>query len=264
MVPIGRRDTLRNMLAAGNRLLLTLSLFSCLAITAQPYVRAGAAAESSRDVTLRDVDCSSTKPPALFGCGSGNDGRRLGARGEVHRGLTFELAAGREVGHARVELAFVSRSGFELDAQSNFTGVTGAQPVSARLRSKALVASAAFDLAPDTWSVRPFITAGAGAARNDLSAVKYSFPGIAANAVTITRGGRANAFTWTSGAGVAIRLPHNVTLDLAARVTDLGGVRAERGEALIERPTRLLHLEIGATEFRWRTRGVSVSLRRRF
>jgi opacity protein-like surface antigen len=241
-------------------ILIALSFSSA----AQPYVRGGIAVEGSQDITLLDVDCSSTQPPALFGCGSGADGLPFAARGDLQHGLAFELAFGHERGRVRGEVALAARSHFDLDAHANFTGVTGEQPVSARVRSTALMLNGAVDLAPATWRVRPFITAGAGVAHNEMGSVTFAFPGIGANAVTVTQGGGATGFMWTAGIGLTGQLCPGLFLDLTARHTDLGAVRGDEGEARIVRPTRNLRLDIAAIEMEWETRGVSVSLRRRF
>lgn len=45
------------------------------------YLRIGAGVQWPESSLLTDQNCSSTNPPALFGCGRGNDGDRLGADG---------------------------------------------------------------------------------------------------------------------------------------------------------------------------------------
>jgi opacity protein-like surface antigen len=239
-------------------------LLSCLPLVAQTYVAAGGSVGSAEAVTLVDSDCGSIQPPALFGCGEGSDGRSLAARGELRHGRGFELAVGRKSGRARAELLWSSRSGLKLDAGSNFTGVTGDQPVRARVKSQSLLLVGAFDLAPKSWRLRPFIAAGGGVARNSIGDITFAFPGISSAAVTITRGGDATEFAWSGSAGVTIEFGAGFEVDAAMRYVDLGRIRGERGEATIVRPTRTFRLEIGETEMQWRTREVSVLLRRTF
>jgi opacity protein-like surface antigen len=240
-------------------------VFLCsFSIAAQPYARAGIGVETAGDATLLDRDCASTNPPALFGCGAGPDGAPFSARGKVDSGAAFELALGHERGRTRAEVLLTSRSGFELDAQSNFTGVVGNQPVSAGLRSLSLMLAGVVDLAPERWCIRPFVTAGAGVARNEMGRVLFTFPGIGPNAVTVTRGGSATGFAWTAGAGVTIALTNGLSIDVTARHTDLGEIHGDAGEATIVRPTRTLRLDIAATEMEWQTRGLSVLVRQRF
>lgn len=246
------------------RLILIAVLLSSMPLAAQTYVAGGVAVGSAADVTLRDRDCGSTQPPALFGCGPGSDGVPLGAGGELRPGPGLELALGREAGRARAEVLFTWRSGRELDAEANFTGVTGEQPVRARVQSQSLLLVGAVDVAPQTWLLRPFIAAGAGVARNELGPVTFSFPAISPDAVTVAPGGDTTGFAWTGAAGVTMRLRGGLTIDVAMRYADLGRIRGDRGEATIVRPTRTLRLEIAETGMKWRTHEVTVTLRRNF
>ena len=236
------------------RRLFFLALLFPLGTAAQPYLRAGAAFERGSDSTMRDVRCRNSQPPALFGCG-------FRADGELGRGVVPELAVGLEVSpRSRFEVA-LSRRAFDLEANSNFTGVTGPQPVTSEIRSIALMVQGAVDLAPSSWRVRPFVTAGAGLARNTLDEVVFAFPSIGPNAVTITPGGTYLDLARTAGAGVSVPLSSALTLDLAYRWTDLGDARTDVGGATIVRPTRELTIDIDATRTDLQTSGVSVSLR---
>jgi opacity protein-like surface antigen len=235
------------------RLLLVVLLFASQAIAAPAvFIRAGAGYERGRETAVRDRDCTATQPPALFGCG-------FEAAGDFGRGPSFEIAAG--IGsRARLELALAHR-GLELDATANFTGVAGDQPVRAEGRSLSATMNGALELAPRSWRVRPFLTAGAGVARNTTGPVVYSFPGIGDEAVTITRGGAQTGFTWNAGLGASVDLTSTLTLDLAFRHIGLGAVRSPRGIATIIRPTRTIELEIDETRADLATRGVILSLR---
>ncbi|HEX8254516.1 MAG TPA: hypothetical protein VF846_15335 [Thermoanaerobaculia bacterium] len=232
---------------------LVLFLFSTqLFGSPRTYVRAGAAVERGRTTTVRDRDCNSTQPPALFGCG-------FGARGDFGQNPSLEIAFGLGT-RARVEVAIAHRQ-LELDARSNFTGVSGAQIVTAEGRSISALVSGTLDLAPHIWRVRPFVTAGAGVARNSTGPVVYAFPGIGPEAVTITRGGAQVNPAWTAGIGAAFALTDSLTLDLTFRHTTLGTMRSPRGTATIIRPTRTLELEIDETRADVVSRGVLLSLR---
>jgi hypothetical protein len=127
-----------------------------------------------------------------------------------------------------------------------------------------LLIAGAVDLAPTTWRVRPFMTGGAGVARNAMGPVTFSFPGISPEAVTITHGGEATGLTWTAGAGLTMDFGRGFSLDFTARHTDLGHLRGARGDATIVRPTRTLRLEVASIETEWLTRGMHLSVRRRF
>ena len=233
-----------------------LLIVSSIAFAATPYVRAGAGFDASRDTILRDRDCSATSPPALFGCGAGVDGEPLAARGDFGRTPSIDLAAGLELtSRTRVELALTHRDALDLEAEANFLGVAGDQPVQANGRATSALASGFLDIG------RFFVGAGAGVSRNELGAITYMFPAIAPDAVTITRGGTHTAFAWSAAAGTSIPLTDRIVLDLALRYADLGTVRTDAGAATIIRPTRTLRLDIAGTRADVKTAGVTVSVR---
>jgi opacity protein-like surface antigen len=229
------------------------------------YLRLGAGYEGSADTTVLDRDCVSTEPPALFGCVDGPDGRRLAARGDFGETEAFDLGVGWELSpRLRAELALVSRPGLGLDAEANFLDVTEAQPVSADAESLAGIVVLSYELGPPSWRARPFVAAGAGAARNEIGPITYAFPGIGREAVTITRGGSHTDFAWTASAGLAIPVGERLAVDLAIRYSDLGEVRTDDGEATIVRPNRTFSLDIAGTRADLETLGAGVSLRYRF
>lgn len=229
--------------------LLTVLALTSVTASAAPFVRFGTGLDRTRTAVLRDRDCTSTAPPALFGCG-------FEARGDFSRTASFTLGAGVELPHhARVELELTHRPGLALDATANFTGVTGDQPVNADAHATTALAIATIDVH------RFFVSAGAGVSRNELDAVTYAFPGIAPNAVTITRGGTHDAFAWSVAAGTTFPITPRLDLDLALRYTSLGDFTTDAGRATIIRPTRTLELEIDDTRAPVRAAGVTVSLR---
>ena len=240
------------------RRLILIVLFPMVASAGPLFVRGSLGFERTAGVHVRDLDCSSAEPPALFGCVAGNDQRALGAYGDFGRGPAFELALGRSLSRARLELALAHRQ-LDLDADANFIGVGGAQPVRGDVRSSAAFLNAAVDLAP--WRVRPFVVAGAGLAHNEIGAVRYEFPGISPEAVTVLAGGTHTDFAWSAGAGAAIELSPSLALDVVWRWSDLGEVRTEDGPATIVRPNRELEIDIAGTRADLETSGVSVSLR---
>jgi opacity protein-like surface antigen len=249
------------------RLLLVLFVTSQAIAAPALFVRAGGGYERGRETAVRDRDCTATNPPALFGCG-------FEAAGELGNTPVVEVAAGVENRQSclfgdrqdclsstfRVELALSHRT-LELDANANFTGVTGEQPVRADVRSIAAMVNGALELAPRAWRLRPFVTGGAGLARNATGPVVYSFPAIGENAVTITRGGAHMNFAWNAGIGATVELTPSLALDLAIRHTDLGTLRSPSGTATIVRPTRTLEIEVDETRADVATRGVTLSVR---
>ena len=58
------------------------------------YLRLGAGVQWPQTQRLRDQDCGSQQPPALFGCGSGEDGQPLSAMGAFRRSPMVDAALG--------------------------------------------------------------------------------------------------------------------------------------------------------------------------
>ena len=253
--------------------LVSLALVLCSGLAAPPpahaasrvYLRGSVGWDESRDTTVSDLDCASTTPPALFGCGAGIDGKPLGARGDFGDTVAVELAAGFDLGsRTRVELALQSRPGLTLGANANFLGVSDDQPVSADADSLAAFVIGAVDLGRPDWRLQPFVAAGLGAARNEIDRVRYEFPSLGPEAATIVRGGSHTDFAWTAAAGLAYRLNDAATLELAVRYADLGEVRTDAGTATVVRSADTFELEIAGTRADLRTTGVTLGLRYRF
>ena len=248
------------LLAAG----LWLLLVATAAAAAPPlYMRGAAGWEASEDATLRDRDCASQTPPALFGCGPGSDGEPMAARGGLGDGELWEVALGAELGPQwRLELA-LGRRGLDLAAEANFRGVSAPQPVRSAGRSTTALLVATLDLGSPALRVRPFVAAGAGAARNEIDAVVYAFPTLAPGAVTVVQGGDHTDLAWMAAAGAAVRLSPRLHLDLGLRYTDLGELRTDAGPATIVRSRGTFELAIDGTRADLATAGVALSLRYR-
>jgi hypothetical protein len=58
------------------------------------YGRLGAGVNWPETGGFKDTNCASKQPPALFGCGAGNNGRRLGATGGFDPALVLEGGLG--------------------------------------------------------------------------------------------------------------------------------------------------------------------------
>lgn len=233
-----------------------LLLLLAVPLHADPFFRIAAGREQSQDTTVRDRDCTASAPPALFGCG-------FFAEGDLGASTTWEVGAGlRMSSRTRVDLS-LGRRGFSLDANANFTGVEGAQPVEAGVVATSLMLNAALDIAPRRWRVRPFLTAGAGAARIDTEDVIYRFPALGPNAATITRGGTFTSPAWSAGAGLTVDLTPKLAVDLLLRYTDLGDLRTDAAPARIVRPTREVTIDIAGTRANLETAGATIALRYR-
>ena len=229
-----------------------------------PYLRLGAGVQWPETSALKDQRCSSTSPPALVGCGSGDDGRSLGAYGGFDQAPVVDAAIGyRWTSWLRTEALLHWSPQLNVSAQSNFLGAGSNQPVSASGNGLAGFGVLYVD-GPSLATVRPFIGAGLGAARTSLSDVTYRFPAISSDAVTVTSGGRSTSFAYLLTAGVSIPVSERLDLDLAYRWTDLGTVKTNAGSAKLVRPAGRSKLAIAGTEIDLQTQAAVASLRFRF
>ena len=105
---------------------------------------------------------------------------------------------------------------------------------------------------------------GAGAARNKVGDVRFSFPGLGATASTVIPGGRETNFAWMAAAGVSLPVSSRLTLDVAYRYVDLGDVRTSAGPATITRTSGVRAIDIAPTYADLVTQGVSASVRLAF
>ena len=229
-----------------------------------PYVRLGAGVQWPETSALKDQRCSSTSPPALFGCEQGDDGRSLGAYGGFDQAPVVDAAVGyRWTPWLRTEALLNWSPQLNVSAQSNFLGAGSNQPVSSSGNGLAGFGVLYVD-GPSLATVRPFIGAGLGAARTSLADVTYRFPAISSDAVTVTSGGSSTSFAYLLTAGVSIPVSERLDLDLAYRWTDFGTVKTNAGSAKIVRPTGRSNLEIAGTEIDLQSQAVLASLRFRF
>lgn len=250
------------------RCLVALLAFPSVVIPAQaePYLRLGLGADGSVPADFRDRDCSSTQPPALFGCGEGRNGSSLGSEGSFGNGVVLDAGLGYRVNRwLRVEGLFSYRPSYDYSGQANFNQVALPQPVSANLSSVAGFGVGYLDL-PSIGKVRPFLGAGVGVARNRISAVSYEFPTLASAASTTIAGGTTTGVAWLLTAGVEIPLNDRLSLDLAYRYTDLGKVKTDAGSATIVRPAPVgtFNLDIAGTQSALQTHGAMLTLRYAF
>lgn len=258
------RGVTRVLVVAVLPLTLTLALWAVPAEAGSFFFRVGAAYEESGDATLLDVDCTSTSPPALFGCVTDADGRELAARGDFGSSPAWEVAVGIAAGErTRVDLSYLRRSSLDLDAEANFLGVDGEQPVSSEGRSQAALLGVAVDLGDAAWRVRPFVALGAGAAWNETGEITFLFPGISPDAVTVVRGGRRSDFAWSAAVGASFRWTDSTAIELSLRHTDLGELRTDAGEAAIVRPSGTFRLDIAGIRTDLSATGLVVSVRHR-
>ncbi len=230
-----------------------------------PYLRLGGGLDWPAAEVFRDADgCASLQPPALFGCGAGEDGRRLGARNSVVQSPVLDAGIGyRFTPWLRAEALLSWRPQVDLSGQANFLGAGADQPVSVEAESLAGFGVAYVDL-PRLAGLQPFLGAGLGVARNQVRGVTYRFPAIGATATTSLPSGSSSDLAWLLTAGVSVPLSERLALDLAYRYTDLGALTTASGTAEVVRPSRQRSIPIGGTTALLRNQGLQLSLRYAF
>ncbi len=229
------------------------------------YLRGTLGFEWSWAADFADPDSASTNPPALFGTGPGNDGRRIGAYGDFGCFPLVEAAVGKRIlPWLRSEFAVAYRPDIRYRGQANFRGVPGEQPVSARADSFSGTINLFFDIAGflgvDLGRFQPYIGGGVGAARNRLDEMTYLFPGNpGAHKITITPAGTETDFVFMGGIGTGIAVSERIILDISYRYTDLGRMRTEPGKMYLD--TRPEGVDIAETRAQLRTHGLFTGVR---
>lgn len=237
---------------------------SPLAADAGFYLRGSLGADATEEGRFRDDDCSSTQPPALFGCVAGNDGEPLGATGDFGTVPAVEVGVGVRWSHRiRTELRLDVRPRLDFAGDANFLAVDGEQPVDADGSALALFAVVLVDLS-DVGPLTPFLGAGLGASSLRTGEVTYRFPGLGDEAVTVIRGGDHTSMAHLLTAGLSWPLGERTVLELAYRYVDLGELRTDAGRATIVRSSGTFELDIAGTLLAVRAHGVELGLRYRF
>ena len=229
------------------------------------YGRLGAGVNWPETGGFKDANCASKQPPALFGCGTGNNGRRLGATGGFDPALVVEGGLGYRFNRwIRAEALLSWQPDLDFKGKSNFRGAAGSnQPVSGAVSSVAGFGVAYLDL-PRVGQLRPFLGAGLGVAHNQIDSLNFRFPGIGARARTTTPGGSSSDLAYLLTAGISLPLSSRLDLDLAYRFSDLGNVKTSSGQANVVRPARTFSIPIEGTSADLKAQGLLLSLRYTF
>ena len=229
------------------------------------YFRGGLGVDRPADAVFADLDCASTSPATLYGCGRGSDGAPYRSQGGF--GTVPALAAG--LGYiagpaARFEIVVEFRPRLHFEGRANFLQPDRRQTVTAGLSSVSTMLAGFLDLPglglPKLGPLEPFLGAGADLVRTRIGATRMMFP----RTTTIVPGAIRTGFAWMATLGVATALSERVTLDLAWRYTDLGTVHTGRGEGRVvwrdgSREPRLL--DLAATRARLGGHGLWLSVR---
>ena len=234
-------------------------------LAGQWYVRGGAGIDWSPDADFHDQDCGSKVPAALFGCGTGSDGRALGAYGDFGNLQAFDAAVGLQPQNwLRTDLSLTYRPEIRYEGQANFLRVAGGQPVTGDARELAFMLNLFLEmnellhLGLERFS--PYLGAGAGLSYNQLGEMTYSFPGQVRHKISITPSGYATNIAYMATVGTGVRLSRKVQLDLSYRYSDLGEIRTDSGNMSMD--TLPAGIAIGVTSSSsLRTHGFMVGLR---
>ena len=244
-----------------------LLLESGAAVAGDRYVRGGLGVDWSANTAFTDVDCSSSSPAALYGCGTGGDGARLRSVGDFGTVPVVELGLGYATRPARFELLVEYRPHFSFKGRANFLAPGTREEVKANLSSVSGMLAGFMDLAgmglPETGPFAPFVGAGVGVVHTRIGKTTMTFPAT----TTIVPGGSRTGLAWMVTAGLAVAVSERAILDLAWRYTDLGKVRTDRGSGRVvwrDGSREPLPLDLAPTEARLKSHGVRLSLRYSF
>ena len=232
------------------------------------YLRAGIGLDRPAGTRFTDVDCSSSSPAAVYGCGTGGDGAPYRSVGDFETVVPLEVGLGYGVAPAaRLEVLVEYRPRFAFGGRANFLEPARLQSVAADLSSISGMLAAWVDLPGavplGSGPFRPFIGAGLGVVRTRIGETRMTFP----KTTTLVPGGSRAGLAWMLTAGVAAALGGRATLDLAWRYTDLGAVRTGRGGGRVvwrDGSREPLSLDLAATWAKLASHGLRLSLRYAF
>jgi opacity protein-like surface antigen len=211
---------------------LLLSLASP-AIAADVYVRASAGVDWLKNANFSD-DKDGVNP-ALFGDGTGNNGRPFGAYGDFDTFAFGEVAAGLRIQPwLRTEFALAYRPDMHYSGQANFTGLTGPQPVSGKAESLSGLVNLYLDInglpGVTLGRFQPFVGGGVGFATNWLDEMTYRFPQLPPkHTYSVVPSGEKTNLAFMLTAGTGFELTKHLILDLSYRYTDLGRAQTDSG-----------------------------------
>ena len=244
-----------------------LLLESGAAVAGDRYVRGGLGVDWSGNSAFTDVDCSSTAPAALYGCGTGGDGAPYWSVGDFGTVPAIELGLGYAAAPVRFELLVEYRPHFSFKGRANFLAPGTREEVKANLSSVSGMLAGFVDLAgiglPKPGPFAPFVGAGVGVVHTRIGKTTMTFPAT----TTTVPGGSRTGLAWMVTAGVGMAVGERAILDLSWRYTDLGKVRTDRGPGRVvwrDGSREPLPLNLAPTEARLRGHGVRLSLRYSF
>lgn len=251
-----------------------LFLYACLtlfltspAIAADVYVRASAGVDWLKDANFSD-DADGVNP-ALFGAGTGSNGKPFGAYGDFDTYSFVEGAIGLRVQPwLRTEVALAYRPDMHYNGESNFTGLTGPQPVTGNAQSLSGLVNLYLDInglpgVSGLGRFQPFVGGGIGFAVNWLDEMTYRFPQLPPkHTYSIVPSGERTDLAFMLTAGTGFELTKHLILDLSYRYTDLG--RAQSNVGTMQMDGSVTSLVIAGTSVTLRAHGMLMGLRYHF
>lgn len=137
------------------------------------HLRGGLGLDWSEDAAFTDIDCSSTVPAALYGCGTDRDGGPRRSLGEFGKMAVLALGIGYvPAGAMRYELMLEYRPSYSFEGRANFLAPDRQQSVAADISSVSGMLAAFADFpalgSNGRTAITPFIGAGVGAVRNRI------------------------------------------------------------------------------------------------
>lgn len=251
-----------------------LSVFCGVLLTYTPsvraadwYARAVIGYESSQSADFFDDDCSSSDPPALFGCGTGVDGRPLGAYGDFGSFAVLDAAVGRRVlPWLRTDVSIAWRPHMVYSGEANFRGVPGNQPVDSTASAFTAMLNVFIDLVYKAETplsrFQPYIGGGVGISYNRLDSMTYLFPELTTHKISVTPSGSSVHPAYTLALGTGIVISERISLDIAYRWSHLGRVETDAGRMYMNHMPQ--GIDIAGTSAPLRTHGLHVGLRYNF
>ena len=248
--------------------LASMSLCPGVAGADEFYLRGGLGLDWTGDSAFTDIDCSSTVPAALYGCGMDRDGAPRRSLGDFGKVAVLELGLGyAPEGTMRYEFVLEHRPSYSFEGRANFLAPDRQQSVAADISSDSGMLAAFADFptmgSRSRTAITPYVGAGIGAVRNRIGTTTMTFPAT----TTSVRGGSRTDLTWMVTAGVTLPLNERLGLDMAWRYTDLGEVHTGRGEGGVtwhDGSREPIALDLAPTWARIRSHGFRVSLRHSF
>ncbi len=233
------------------------------------YLRVGIGFDLPTETVFRDkVNCASTEPAALYGCGLGGDGAPYRTVGDFSTATGFEVGIGGAVAPAvRMEAIVEFRPRLAFSGHANYLAPERQQTVAVDASVLSGMVAAYADLPalglPRLGPFDPFLGAGVGVARISTGETRMMFP----RTTTLVPGGHRSDFAWMLTAGVATALGESTTLEVAWRYSELGTAETATGGGRVvwrDGSREPLMLDQAASEAYLNSHGLRLSLRHSF